>query len=259
VKYATAIQLDYFQTMTGVRVLLIDHHTTSAYLRDFDWANVNPEIDGVKTSGTSEMYRLLVEDTLCFDATEKAGMTAFAEQIRLYDTWDWDRLGLTLPRYLHELLMIIGRKEWVERFMNNIDPSLTEAELYLVETELKRINRFIKHKSKNMFKTEFEEYVMGVIYADQHHSILGNTICRENPDIDLCVIVNINDGKVSFRSVKDDVNTGEIAQTYFGGGGHPKASGWEFDMSLREYTFHHILAETIRSKREEYKIANLED
>jgi oligoribonuclease NrnB/cAMP/cGMP phosphodiesterase (DHH superfamily) len=240
VTYETATLLEYFRSILEVDVLLIDHHATSAYLRDFDWANVNPEIDGVKTSGTSEMYRLLVEETPCFDATEKAGMKAFAEQIRLYDTWDWNRLGLTLPRYLHELLMIIGRKEWLDRFANDINPALTEAELYLVETELKRINRFIKGKLKQMIKSELHGYKVGVVYAEQNHSILGNTMCNENPDIDFAIIINVGGAKISFRTVKD-IDTGAFAKEYYDGGGHPKASGCEFNESDKERVFKFLM------------------
>lgn len=247
VKYETAQLVEYFRDITGVDVILIDHHKTSTYLLDFDWAHVNYEIDGVKTSGTSEMYRLLVKDTPTFDEDEKQGMGEFAEQIRQYDTWDWTRMGVILPRYLHELLMIIGRKEWLERFTNDIDPTLTDAEKYLVETELKRIDRFIRGKAKQMFKTSFGDYTVGVVFAEQHHSILGNKLCEDNPDIDFCIIMNIGGSKVSFRSTKPEIDTGAIAKALFNGGGHAPASGWEFDLALREEVYKHITETTIMS------------
>jgi uncharacterized protein len=159
---------------------------------------------------------------------EELGLADFAEQVRRYDTWDWTKLGDNNPRYLHELLMIIGREEFLKRFTEDLNPQLTQSEQYLVDMELKRIDRFIKGKEKQMIKSKLHGYNIGFVYAEQHHSVLGNTICTNHPDIDFVVIMNMGAGKVSFRAVKDDINTGEFAKKYYGGGGHPKASGCEF-------------------------------
>lgn len=85
-------------------------------------------------------------------------------------------------------------------------------------------------------------------FAEQHHSILGNTICQNNPDIDFVLIINPAIKKVSIRSVKEDIDTGEFAKKYYGGGGHPKASGFELDGSLVETVIDLLLR---KDKKEE--------
>lgn len=44
-------------------------------------------------------------------------------------------------------------------------------------------------------------------------------------------MIDISRGRVSYRTIRDDINLGtEIAHNY-GGGGHPKAAGSTFDIS----------------------------
>jgi oligoribonuclease NrnB/cAMP/cGMP phosphodiesterase (DHH superfamily) len=241
VKEDTAILLEHFSSVTGTQLILIDHHDTSLWLNEYDWAEVMPEIDGRKSSGTSEMFRLIVAGNPIFTIDEAIGMESFCEQIRLYDTWDWTRVGATLPRYINELLYIIGREAWLERFINNIDPQLTEAEQYLVDTELERIDRFVTAKEKQMFKTDLHGYRVGIVYAEQNHSILGNTICQNNPDIDFVIIINMGAAKISFRSIKPEIHTGEFAKKFYNGGGHAPASGCEFSKHDREAVFEYIM------------------
>ena len=59
--------------------------------------------------------------------------------------------------------------------------------------------------------------------ADSHTSELGNILCERHEELDFIAI--IKQGAVSLRTVKDDINLTDIAKQ-FGGGGHPKASGF---------------------------------
>lgn len=60
------------------------------------------------------------------------------------------------------------------------------------------------------------------MFAEQFQSESGNRLSELNPQYDL--IVMVGDKTISYRTVKDNVDCGEIAKL-FGGGGHPKASG----------------------------------
>lgn len=58
------------------------------------------------------------------------------------------------------------------------------------------------------------------------------TLCQMTPELDYVIMIDICNGKVSYRTTRDDLNLGtEIAHSY-GGGGHAKAAGSTFD---REY------------------------
>ena len=59
--------------------------------------------------------------------------------------------------------------------------------------------------------------------ADSHTSELGNILCERHEELDFVAIIKKE--TVSLRTVKDNVNLTDIAKQ-FGGGGHPKASGF---------------------------------
>lgn len=230
----TALMLEHFSRVTGVPILLIDHHKTSLWLNDYEWAVVEPERNGKKTSGTSEIFHLLVKESEVLTNELKRELELFAETVRLYDTWDWFSQNEQMAKMLNDLLYIIGYDRFIERFTEDLSISLTEQEVYLLKVDNERAERYIKSKEKTLIKTELYGYNVGVVFAEQHHSILGNTICQNNPDIDFLLIINPAIKKVSIRSVKEDIDTGEFAKKYYGGGGHPKASGFELDDTLVE-------------------------
>ena len=67
------------------------------------------------------------------------------------------------------------------------------------------------------------------MFAERYVSELGNRLCEMHPDLDYVAMIDISNGRVSYRSIRDNINLGtEIAHNY-GGGGHPKAAGSTFD------------------------------
>jgi nanoRNase/pAp phosphatase (c-di-AMP/oligoRNAs hydrolase) len=72
-----------------------------------------------------------------------------------------------------------------------------------------------------------------IVFADRFVSELGNTLCEKYPEYDLAVIIDPGACKVSYRTIKDDVDVGKIA-TLFSGGGHPKSAGHIFNTLLRK-------------------------
>jgi len=62
-------------------------------------------------------------------------------------------------------------------------------------------------------------YGLSSIFQEFSHIYL-----RRNTDIDF--VVNVSDqGRMSFRTAKDNVSMSDMCRMYFNGGGHPKASG----------------------------------
>lgn len=51
-----------------------------------------------------------------------------------------------------------------------------------------------------------------------------------HPELAYIAMIDISRGRVSYRTIRDNINLGtEIAHNY-GGGGHPKAAGSTFDI-----------------------------
>ena len=111
----------------------------------------------------------------------------------------------------------------------------------LIETEMKRNSRYIENTikrmniinlNKNIFKNGemilLDNYLIGLIFAEKMGSDIAEIACKRNTDIDFCAVVNNN--QVTFYTIKDNVNVGEIA-TLLGGGGHRKAAGFSISIN----------------------------
>ena len=56
-------------------------------------------------------------------------------------------------------------------------------------------------------------------------------------------MVDVAKQKISYRTVKDDVNVAEFAKMVAKGGGHPKAAGSQIDKYNMELFLNNILSE----------------
>ena len=158
-------------------------------------------------------------------------MLQFAEMVRKYDTWLWHTKYQDIaPKQWNDLLYAIGIDKfvlYVHKMLNNNQQyehfNILEPEQKLLELRQLEINQYIFKKNKELKKYNLLGLTMGVVFADQYHSELGNRLNELNPQLDLIAIVDMS-GKISFRTIHDDVDVSAIAK-YFNGGGHPKASG----------------------------------
>src|SRR5690606_34691719 len=150
-----------------------------------------------------------------------------------YDTWEWvTRYNDNHAKQLNDLLYLIGREKFVERFTNNPSINFTDGERLLLETEQRKIEAYIKTKHKQLIEDMLDDYHVGIVYAEQYKSELGNELAKSNPHLDFIIIIDIGSGAIGFRGIHDHVDLGQIAKM-FGGGGHPKASGCQIGESLK--------------------------
>ncbi len=228
---------DMIQESFADKVQLIDHHATAEWLNDYGWASVNvyeKALPGIvdsredrMSSGTSLFFHYLFDCGLIEDIDH--GLVDLVEQIRRYDTWEWFNLyNQVLPKQLNDLLMLVGRYKFVERFVENPEAILKSSEQLLVDTENKRVERYIKSRKDKITPIDAHGYHIGVVFAEQYHSELGNVLATENPEYDFIAMVNFGSNSISFRGIKEDVHVGEFAQK-MGGGGHPRAAGAKID------------------------------
>lgn len=244
-------------------ILLLDHHPTATGLNKYHWANVTPvkirepetedeqfssALLTQKTSGTTMLFDYLAGEGLIPEDI-KEDLDSFAEQVRRYDTWDWKNVyNDVYPKRLNDLLYIIGREAFFNRFMNSLDLAFTETEELLVSNEEKRIEKYIGQKQKQMQRISITnkkkkhlfwrrkkseaKLIAGVVFADQYISELGNILAESNPDIDFVIMIDMGNKKVSYRGVKTSkIDLGKFAET-LGGGGHPPAAGSQFGSKI---------------------------
>jgi uncharacterized protein len=226
----------------GHAVKLIDHHGTALFLNDFSWAEVKPEdLTGRKTSAASLFYDDLKTNNK-LDETE--ALETYVDWVRQYDTWEWDERGTYQAKQLNSLYGLIGRElfeaEMVDRLTNETDLfAFNETEETLLRVEEKKVDRYINSKKRQVVQTTIDTYCVGVVYAEQYQSELGNLLNEAYPHLDLITMVNPGTKGLSFRTIHDAIDVSELAAKY-GGGGHPKASGAE----LTEGAFKTFMQET---------------
>lgn len=105
-----------------------------------------------------------------------------------------------------------------------------EDKVFLMSKDIPYKHKTYKYFSELMSnikfkKIIFEGKVINVIYnLGAEFQYLSKHYLRNNTDIDILINVKAN-RKVAMRSIKDDVNLGEICLIYLNGGGHKKAAG----------------------------------
>lgn len=228
------------------KLILLDHHATASWLNKYWWASVAPVkaiepvvtrskgfnekmglpqmAETIKTAGTSMLYDYCVSNG--YLGGFNLEQFKFVEMVRRWDTWDWMNIhgGEETPKTLNSYLYLIGRERFANRFINNPSLDFNSGEKLVLELEAERIKTYIKNSQKGLVKHEVGDYKIGLVFAEQYQSELGNAIANNNPDIDFAVIINMATGSISYRGVKDDINLGEILEPV-GGGGHAKAAG----------------------------------
>lgn len=240
VQFRTANIVETALKMTGMidKIVLLDHHKTALELNSFDWATVITEIDGEPVCGTRLFLNYLNEYLGIEDDDVSPWILNFVEAVNRYDTWLWKtKYNDELPGQLNQLFYLQGRDKFISEILDKFDynaPLIEDMDLELLrEDNIKRDN-YIKAKDKHLISGEIDGFNIGLVFAEQYISELGNELSKMHPELDMIAIYN--NGKVSLRTVKDDIDCSEFASRY-GGGGHSSAAG----MSISETTLKNLV------------------
>lgn len=229
------------------KVRLFDHHLTALWLNQYVWCHVQvnaPEDSYFKSSGTELFAMHLFENEQFdhYDSNVIANIYRFVEIVRDYDTWRWKELGNDgiVCKQVNDLLHIYGRDEFIEYIIDsiyfdidNVFPLICGTPLALLEQKQKDINRYIEKKDKQLF-TQIDRFgnEYGVVFAEQYFSELGNRLCELHSELSYVAMIDISSGRISYRSIQDDIDLGGTIAHSLGGGGHKKAAGSMFDADI---------------------------
>lgn len=239
----------------GKYITLLDHHHTAEYLNKYSWCNVfeyqtNDSVgSSMKTCSTELYYNYLVDHGF-LERSDTSDV--FVSTVRDYDTWRWKELGDEgiLAKQLNDLLYIYGRDEFIDAYIAKIKSEFiypfNEFEVMLLTNRQKDIDAYIEKKNKQLYVTEFISYdrrlSCGVVFAETYFSELGNKLSELHPELDFISMIDISSGKISYRTVKDDLDLGKEVARLLGGGGHPKASGSTFSNDISHELIKQLLA-----------------
>lgn len=217
-----------------LKLVLLDHHPTAEWLNKYDWANVCVNNCFEKTSGTELLFNFLVSSDGCVeDWNYFREIHDFVKQVKRYDTWLWkEKYNDDTPKKLNDLFYILGYDKFYSSLKeNNFNVKfLIHDYSYLLENQQKKINKYIEKKDKEIIGCKIKNYNVGVVFANQYQSELGNRLSELNPQYDL--IAMIGENSISYRTIKEDVDCGEFAKL-FNGGGHLKAAGSEINVEQK--------------------------
>lgn len=229
-----AVKLDRLNSKEPITIELIDHHSTALWLDEFEWADVKvTQEDGKLTCATkmlADKYKKSIDYKI----------SRYAESVRLYDTYEWkqDEKAYKGIYEMNKLFNMLGYEKFiseVEEYSYDINVMLFLKYSVTLQVEEVRYQRYLERKLKTLRGYVIMGRYVGVTFAEQDISRLGNDLSAMNPNYDLIAIVNGDTG-VSLRTTKDNIHCGEFAKC-FGGGGHAKSAG----ISFSNETIHEFL------------------
>ena len=229
---------------------LFDHHATALWLNEYEWCTVmvRHHYSGIKTSGTELFSMHLFENEQFdhYDAHTIANIGFFVDIVRDYDTWRWKELGEEgiVCKQVNDLFHIYGREKFIDWAINQIQgidyvsplqtfPSFSVTDKALLEQKQREIDIYVESKDNQLVeKIDQFGHTYGVVFADRFISELGNRLSEMHPELNYIAMIDISHGTVSYRTTSENIDLGgEIAHSH-GGGGHRKAAGSQFDISV---------------------------
>lgn len=219
------------------KLILLDHHESAKWLNSYEWANVIPMVENELSCGASLLYSHF-KDKGAFDRFNSTYDLIY--HVRLWDTWDWSRKKHLLTSEnavkLNSLFHLLGESRFIYSISKNdfvdVNSFLERYKLLLDITERQK-NEYINSKESQLRSIMVSNYNVGVVFADNHLSELGNVLAEKHPEFDF--IAMISGTTVSFRSREDSkINLGAVVNEFYGGGGHPHAAGCTISKEITE-------------------------
>lgn len=208
------------------KITILDHHASNLHLNKYDFITVISKIKTRKECATTLFYNYLMENHPN-DLLKKESTKTLVEYVRLIDTYDFktkkDKENAEKIRTLFELFGVDNYIEYFTNYLINNDTfAYGPQEKLLIKIKEDEIKRYLKEKEKEMIKGTLDGYQVGVVYAENYRSQLGNYLIENHSELDFSIVINVSK-KISYRS-NGKVDLSVFSQKY-GGGGHKDASG----------------------------------
>lgn len=248
------------------KFVLLDHHATAEHLNKYSWACVYSDMveDSFRTkfyesdmlssahsSGTALLYDYMDFNGFTKNIPNPNLMQQFVQKTSGYDTWDWHDLLNDDQSYkqLNDMYYLYGNELFeanlLDKLINNDSEIFNKHDEMFLEIDKKRtaetVERISKSFKEGKIAIDDKTYTMAICFTDLYPSDVFASMKENMPDKDIYIINNSTG--LSLRTDKDDIDVSVIAK-HFGGGGHPKASG--FSISIDDKI--HFLENTLNVK-----------
>ena len=207
---------------------IIDHHKTyeNEKYTKYSFVKVQLKNDKGLCCGTSLFYEYLINNNFLVktDIVEE-----FVELTRQHDTWEWKNIyNNEKSRELAILFDALGIEGYIkfmyDKLNNESEFNFNNAENLLINNKKLEIEDAIKGYLKNIYYREILDLKAGIIFINYLYRNEIAEYLRENKyDIDFVMMISLDRGVVSYRSIKDNVSVRKVAE-FFNGKGHDAAA-----------------------------------
>lgn len=218
------------------KIKIFDHHESVYEFNKYDFVDVTIQNEKGFCCGTMIFYDYLLSNNII---ASTIAIEQFAELTRRYDTWEWKTIyNDEKARDLSLLFESVGAEKYIDIMYKKLKESskfyFSEVEEFLIE------NRKAKLMEKVLFYVENIRYkeILGlksaiVIISYEYRNEVAQYLIDNNYDVDFVILVAMDHGTISYRSIKPDVNVRIVAE-YFGGKGHDNAAGSNISNEQKE-------------------------
>lgn len=204
---------------------IFDHHKTHLFAKDYE----NVVID-IEECGTTLFYNYLSKKYKLKKIVED-----YIKHVKNLDLWLWVEKSDFMAKELGNIFDLYGRNTYIEEMYQKLKRGKkfkwNKFENKILKIEKDTVDRYLKKKDKELYKIEYDGYLIGAVFSERYRSELGNYLSSIHPELDLVVMINMSGG-LSLRT-ENDIDISILAQK-LNGGGHKKACGAPIEEEVKE-------------------------
>lgn len=213
------------------KFFVFDHHESGLQEKcdKYPFSTIKVSDENGLCCGTSLFYEWLVNKGY-LDVNNQQ-IKDFVELTRRYDTWEWKtKYNDEVPHELTILFTCVDCEGYIKLMYDKLRGAnnkfaFSELETMLINNKKQQIKEIVTSYANNVYYKEVLGLKAGIVFIDyEYRNDLTEFFRQNNFDMDFAMLIALDYGVISYRSIKEDVNVRLIAET-MGGKGHDKAAG----------------------------------
>lgn len=209
------------------KVYAFDHHR-EILKENYNFVTLRVEDSYGICCATSLFYEYLVQNKIIVD---KPNIKEFVELTRRYDTWEWkNKYNDEKANHLTILFKVLGIEGYIESIVNKLNSEsktleFSSLETNLINNKINQIQEKVKICADNISYRDILGYKVGIVFISKEiNNDFAEYVRENNYNMDIIMEICMENGGISFRSIKDGIGVRKLAK-YFGGNGHDYAAG----------------------------------
>ena len=215
-------------------LMIWDHHRTALPLLEiFPMGQIIEKDENGLTCGTQLMFDHYIKTgAYCSHVKmDTIELTRFVQAVRSWDTWEWKKHNMEVPKELNVLFNTLGMEKFVNRccsiYYQGQGSLLRSSERFIIGAIIEKEQKIIESvEPKHVCERSIYGYRSAVYFTPGNVNVsdLASSFLLRHPEFDIFIGIDLVSGTCQYRTSKDNIDVSEIAKMV-GGGGHKQASG----------------------------------